>query len=161
MLTAAPEPSACIGRRACSVRPRCGFASARDEGAVRGEHARMHRSLVSVVAATALASCSSFAYDLTSVPFPVSASPAHDATLVREPFELSGKDVIWCHQLFGEAQPDIAAMLKERCGDCAGVANFRVSVAGSFHDWLLTHLSLGFVRMKTVTVRGEKLTKKA
>lgn len=121
----------------------------------------MLRSLVPTVALAVLASCSTFAYDLSTVPFPVSASPATDPGLAREPFELSGKDVIWCHQLFGEDQPDVAQMLKERCSDSAGVANFRVSVAGTFHDWLLTHLSLGFVRMKTVTVRGEKLTKKA
>lgn len=117
----------------------------------------MRSSLVSLVALTA--SCSSFAYDLASVPFPVSASPATDPQLVREPFELSGKDVIWCHQLFGEAVPDVAAMVTAHGGDCVGVANFRVSVAGTFHDWLLTHLTLGFVRMKTVTVRGERLRK--
>ena len=72
-----------------------------------------------------------------------------------------GKDVIWVHGLFGEDQPDVAQLVREQCGDCAGVANFRVSVAGSFHDWLLTHLTLGFVRLKTVTIRGEKLTRKA
>lgn len=108
-----------------------------------------------------LGSCSSFAYDLSSLPFPVAATPATDPNVAREPFELRGKDVIWVHGLFGESQPDVAQLVREQCGDCAGVANFRVSVAGSFHDWLLTHLTLGFVRLKTVTIRGEKLTRKA
>jgi len=119
------------------------------------------RHLLSLACTAALAGCSSFAYDLSSLPFPVTATPAADPAIVREPFECRAADVIWCHQLFGESQPDVAALLRAHCGDCAGVANFRVTVAGTFHDWLVTHLTLGFVRMKTVTVRGEKLAKKA
>ena len=111
--------------------------------------------------AAALASCSSVTYDLATVPFPVSASPVTTPGLAHEAFELQGKSVLWVHGLCGADQPDIAALVQTACGPCEGVANFRVSVAGSFHDWLLTHLSLGFVRMKTVTIRGEKLTRKA
>jgi len=38
------------------------------------------------------------------------------------------------------------------------VANFRVQVAASLHDWVITHLTLGIVRLKTVTIRGERLS---
>lgn len=120
----------------------------------------MPKSHLSLLAATALlAGCSSFSYDLTSVPFPVSASPITTPGLAHESFEIQAKDTLWVHGLFGESIPDVAQLVRERCGGCEGVANFRVSVAGSFHDWLLTHLSLGFLRFKTVTIRGEKLTK--
>jgi len=37
------------------------------------------------------------------------------------------------------------------------VANFRVEVAATGHDWLLTHLTLGLVRIKTVSIRGDRL----
>ena len=107
-----------------------------------------------------LATFAAASFDLASVPFPVSASPA-PLGVATQSFTTAGKSVLWVHGLFGEDQPDVAQLVREQCGDCAGVANFRVSVAGSFHDWLLTHLTLGFVRMKTVTIRGEKLTRKA
>ena len=41
------------------------------------------------------------------------------------------------------------------------VAEFRASAQTSFHDWLVTHLTLGFVRMKTVTVTGKCVKKGA
>lgn len=123
---------------------------------------RCHRrSLLALPLAAALAGCSTFSYDLSQLPYPVTATPSTAPGLVHEPFELRDKDTIWVHQLFGESSPDVAAMLKQHCGDCAGVANFRVVVAGNLHDWLLTHLTLGLIRMKTVTIRGEKLVKKA
>jgi hypothetical protein len=126
----------------------------------RCDHARMRNSHISLFAFVALLTgCSNFSYDLASVPFPVSASPVTTAGLTHEPFELQAKDVLWVHGLLGESQPDVARMVQEGCGGCVGIANFRVSVAGSFHDWLLTHLTLGFIRPKTVTIRGEKLTK--
>ena len=106
-----------------------------------------------------LASCSSISYDLKNVPFPVSASPASDESAEREPFEITGKSVMWVHGLFGESQPDVASLLREHCGECDGVAEFRVEVGTSGHDWFMTHLTLSLVRMKTVTIRGEKLTR--
>jgi hypothetical protein len=102
------------------------------------------------------AACSSLRYDLGAVPFPVSAQPA-PAGAASEPFSVTGKSVLWVHGLLGEDQADVAALLREACGDCAGVANFRASAGAGFHDWLLTHLSLGLVRIKTVTVSGERL----
>ena len=119
----------------------------------------MLRSLGVVSALSLLASCSSLSYDLASVPFPVSASPA-PAPATTEPFVATGKAVLWVHGLFGQSQPDVAALVREACGPCEGVAAFRVASAASFHDWLLTHLSLGFVRMKTVTISGQKVTKR-
>ena len=61
--------------------------------------------------------------------------------------------------LAGKDQPDVGALLREHCKDSVGVSDFRVSMGASFHDWLLTHLTLGFVRMKTVRVTGKKLTR--
>jgi len=100
--------------------------------------------------------CSSLRYDLASVPFPVSAQPAA-AGAASERFEATGKSVLWVHGLFGDSQADVAALLQEACGPRAGVANFRAAATTSFHDWLVTHLTLGLVRMKTVTVSGDSL----
>ena len=103
------------------------------------------------------AGCSSLRYDLTPVPFPVSASPAPMDAKV-EVFETTRKSVLWVHGLFGESNPDVAEVVRISAEPCLGVANFRVTVAASFHDWLVTHLTLGFVRMKTVTVTGERMS---
>ncbi len=102
------------------------------------------------------AACSSLRYDLASVPFPVSASPA-PLGVATQSFTTAGKSVLWVHGLFGDSQPDVAALVRDACGECAGVANFRATAGASFHDWLVTHLTLGLVRMKTVTVAGDKL----
>ena len=107
-----------------------------------------------------LAGCSSLAYDLSTVPFPVSASPTVDESAEREPFEIRSKSVLWAHGLFGTDQPDVASLLREHCGACDGVAEFRVEVGASGHDWFLTHLTLGLMRLKTVTIRGQKLTRR-
>ena len=103
-----------------------------------------------------LAACSSLHYDLGPVPFPVSARPA-DPGIASEAFEVTGKSVLWVHGLLGTSDADVAALLQEAGGDCGGVANFRAAASASFHDWLVTHLTLGLVRMKTVTVSGERL----
>lgn len=100
--------------------------------------------------------CSSLRYDLASVPFAVSASPAAGGA-ATEPFTITGKSVLWVHGLFGESEADVAALVQEACGPCAGVVNFRASAGASFHDWLATHLSLGLVRMKTVTITGDRV----
>ncbi|MCA8973647.1 MAG: hypothetical protein KDC98_02950 [Planctomycetes bacterium] len=119
----------------------------------------MRRSAIPMsLLAGVLAGCSSLSYDLSRVPFAVSASPAAPG-VSTEPFELRGKSVLWVHGLFGADQPDVAALLCEACGDCGGVADFRVEVGASGHDWLLTHLTLGLVRLKTVTIRGARLEK--
>lgn len=125
--------------------------------ACKGQHGRMLRATL-LLAAGLCAGCSSFAYDLSDLPYPVTATPNRSPELHGEPFALSAKDVLWVHGLFGESIPDVAALLREQCGECAGIADLRVGVAGTFHDWLATHLSLGFVRMKTVTIRGTRLT---
>lgn len=103
------------------------------------------------------ASCGTLTYDLSDVPFPVSARPNPDRE--SEEFELTGKSVLWVHGMAGKDQPDVGAMLREHCDGSYGVSDFRVTVGASFHDWLLTHLSLGFVRMKTVRVTGRKITR--
>jgi len=105
-----------------------------------------------------LAGCGSFAYDLASLPFPVLASPNTDPALQAEPFERRGKHTLYLHGLLGETQPEVAAVVREAVGDAEGVANFRVQVAASLHDWVITHLTLGIARLKTVTIRGERLS---
>lgn len=103
-----------------------------------------------------LAGCGALSYDLSAVPFDVSARPGAGADAGEE-FTMTGKSVLWIHGLAGKDQPDVGALLRERCGDdCSGVTDFRVAVGASFHDWLLTHLTLGLVRMKTVTVSGRR-----
>ena len=118
----------------------------------------MPKASLLVAATGLLAGCSSLRYDLASVPFPVSASPA-PPNAVAEPFTATGKSVLWVHGLFGESQADVAGLLREACGSCEGVADFRASSAPTFHDWLVTHLTLGFVRMKTITITGRRIAK--
>lgn len=115
---------------------------------------RVHR--LALFAFCLTAACSSLRYDLGAVPFPVSASPAA-AGAATEPFSVTGKSVLWVHGLFGDDQADVAGMVREACGSCRGVANFRAAAGAGFHDWLITHLTLGLVRIKTVTVSGDKL----
>jgi hypothetical protein len=122
------------------------------------EHARMRELPLAVAVTALLAGCTSLHYDLASVPFPVSASPA-PPNAVAEPFTATGKYVLWVHGLFGEDQADVAALLRDACPSCDGVAEFRASAATSFHDWLVTHLTLGFVRMKTITITGRRIAK--
>lgn len=105
------------------------------------------------------AGCSTFTYNLAGVGFPVSAKPAGEGAATK-PIELGGKTVLWLHGLGGSSQPDVAALLKEHCGaECAGVAEFRAEASTSFHDWLVTHLTLGFIRMKTVSITGQELVR--
>ncbi len=106
----------------------------------------------------AASGCMSLQYDLGAIPFSVSAQPAPKGART-EPFVTTGKSVLWVHGLLGDSQANVAALVKEAGGDCTGIANFRVASAASFHDWFLTHLTLGLVRMKTVTVSGERIVR--
>ncbi len=109
---------------------------------------------LTLVAATA--ACATVRYDLAGVPFPVSATPVR-ADADGDRFVLQDKYVLWLHGAAGESQPDIAGELLANCLPCAGIADFRVDTSTSFHDWLVTHVTLGLVRMKTVTVTGLRL----
>lgn len=113
---------------------------------------------VALAALLLLTGCGSFAYDLASLPYPVLAGPNTDPTLASEPFELRGKHTLYLHGWLGETQPAVDTLVREAVGDARGVANFRVQVAASLHDWVITHLTLGIVRLKTVTIRGERLS---
>lgn len=98
--------------------------------------------------------CGTLQYDLSSVPVPVSAKPAAPG-VAFDPLELDAKSVLWVHGLFGDSQPDVAKMVADAAQGYDRIAGFRVRQAGGFHDWLLTHLSLTLVRMKTVTIEGQ------
>jgi len=101
------------------------------------------------------ASCVSLDYDLSSVPVPVSAKPADPGEGEIEPFRIDARNVLWADGLFGHKAPDVAALVGERARGYDRIADFRVSQETNFHQWLLTHLSLSLVRMKTVVIRGE------
>lgn len=106
-----------------------------------------------------LGACHSLTFRLDDVPFPVSASPAGSFAGKVEPFSISAHSVLWVHGLLGQSKPDVAALLRETCGNCDGVVDFRVSAGTSVHDWIVTHLTLGFVRSKSITISGERLVK--
>ena len=121
-----------------------------------GQHAAMMRRSLATLALLALTSCSSLQYDLEGLPFPVSASPVTGAR-GAEYFEIKAKHTLWVHGLLGDSQPDVRQLLVDNCLPCAGVADFRVTSSANFFDWLGSHLSLGFVRLKTVKITGVRL----
>ncbi len=91
-------------------------------------------------------------YDLSTVPVPVSAKPAKGPA---EPFEIEARRVLRAHGLFGRKTPDVAALLREESEGYDRVAGLRVCQESNFHQWLLTHLTLSLVRMRTVVIEGE------
>jgi hypothetical protein len=99
--------------------------------------------------------CVTVDYDLSTVPVPVSAKPAEPGTLEAVPFRIEARNVLWFDGLFGRSTPDVAALVMEEARGYDRIADFRVSNETSFHQWLLTHLSLTLVRMKTVVIRGQ------
>lgn len=104
-----------------------------------------------VLAATLLATgCVSLDYDLSSIPAEVSAKPGDG-----EAFRIETKNVLWLHGLFGHEQPDVAALLAERTAGAERITDFRVRQTSNIHQWLLTHLSLTLVRMRTVVIEGK------
>ena len=104
--------------------------------------------VLSLLFATA---CSSMRYDLDEVPCPVraDAGPAGGT-----PFAAKSKYVIYVHGLLGEKQPPVGELVAAACNGAKEVTDFRVSANPNLWDWLGTHLSLGFVRLKTVRVSG-------
>lgn len=101
------------------------------------------------------AGCSNLQYELTGLPFEVSALPAAAGT-GGERFELRDSHVLWGYGLFGESQPDVAGLLRTECSSTAAVTDFRVIESTPLHAWLATHLTLGLVRHKVVTITGTK-----
>jgi len=117
---------------------------------------RLPRSLsLAALLAAASAACVSLDYDLSSVEVPISAKPAAPGDGPAEPFRLEARNVLWFHGLFGHEQPDVAAMVERVARDGKRIAGFRVEQTSNVHQWLLTHLSLTLVRMRTVVVSGE------
>ena len=101
------------------------------------------------------AACVSFDYDLSSVPVPVSAKPAEPGAREVVPLHVEQRNVLWFDGLFGHTAPDVAALVTEAARGYDRVTAFKVRHDTNFHQWLLTHLSLTLVRMKTVVITGE------
>jgi hypothetical protein len=101
------------------------------------------------------AGCLSIDYDLASVPLPISAKPAEPGQGQSEHFRIEARQMLWFDGLFGRSTPDVAALLSERAQGWDRIADFRVGQTTNIHQWLLTHLSLSLVRMKTVVIEGE------
>lgn len=97
--------------------------------------------------------CGSLKYDLSDLDFPLRAGPAPAGSTTR-PFALKSKSILWVHGLAGHRQPEVAEQIRALEPGPGGIANLRVTQGASFHDWLLTHLSLTLVRMKTVRIEG-------
>ena len=97
--------------------------------------------------------CSSMHYDLDGVRVPVRADAAEGSA--GEPFVLESKYVMYVHGLLGHKQPKVAELMQAHCEGASSVTEFRVSATTSLWDWLGTHLSLGFVRLKTVRIHGK------
>jgi hypothetical protein len=99
--------------------------------------------------------CVTVEYDLSSVPLPISAKPAEPGSAEAVPFRIEARNVLWLDGLFGRRTPDVAALVAEAARGHDRITDFRVSQETNFHQWLLTHLTLSLVRMKTVVIRGE------
>ena len=99
--------------------------------------------------------CVSLDYDLSSVPVPISAKPAEPGAGEVEPFTIEGKNILWLDGLAGRSQPDVAALVAERAKGWDRIAGFRVTQKSGFHHWLVAHLSLTLVRMRTVVIEGQ------
>jgi hypothetical protein len=119
-------------------------------GQRRRDDTGMHKRTAAFALLLAMTSCSSMRYDLEGVGIPVHANAYGEG----EDFVLKSKYVMYVHGLLGEKQPMVAEILKQHCGDAMAVTNFRVSAGANLWDWLGTHLSLGLIRLKTVTIRG-------
>lgn len=101
------------------------------------------------------AGCLSLDYDLSKVSVPISAKPAEAGQGEVVPFRIEARNMLYFDGLFGRSTPDVAALVSEEAQGYDRIADFRVSQETNFHQWLLTHLSLSLVRMKTVVIRGQ------
>jgi hypothetical protein len=99
--------------------------------------------------------CYSLEYDLSSIAIPISAKPDPTKGGTRSEFRIETKAIHWVHGLFGTSNPDVVALVQDISKGYDSISDFRVSVGGGFHDWLITHLSGTLVRMKTVVIEGE------
>ena len=117
------------------------------------------RNLLPVLAALLLAltgvACVSLDYDLSSIPMPVSAKPAEPGAGEIEPFTIEATNVLWVHGVFGRSSPDVTALLLQEAQGYDRIAGFRVKQESKFSHWLITHLSLTLIRMRTVVIEGQ------
>ena len=104
-----------------------------------------------------LTACLSVDYDLSGVTMPISAKPAEPGAAEVVPFRVEARQVLWFDGLFGRSTPDVAALVREAGHGYDRLASFRVSQETNIHQWLLTHLTLSLVRMKTVVIEGERV----
>ena len=99
--------------------------------------------------------CLSVDYDLSGVAMPISAKPAEPGAAEVVPFRVEARQVLWFDGLFGRSTPDVAELVREAGHGYDRLASFRVRQETNIHQWLLTHLTLSLVRMKTVVIEGE------
>jgi len=115
----------------------------------------MQKRLSCLIVLLLSVSCASLDYDLAGVPLPISAKPAEPGASSVEEFRIEEKNILWIHGLLGQSQPDVVELLNERAQGYDRIAGLRISQGPSFHDWLLTHLSLSLIRMKNVVIEGQ------
>lgn len=116
---------------------------------------RISSRVLTLLLALLISGCVSLDYDLTSIPIPISAKPADASAGEVEDFEIEAKNVLYFHGLFGHEQPDVTALLAAEATGYDRIAGLRVSQSSNFSQWLLTHLSLTLIRMRTVVIEGQ------
>jgi len=112
--------------------------------------------LLLTLSALAAGGCMSLDYDLAAVPIPISAQPAGEG-VPTEPITIEATHVLYAHGLLGEREPDVAWMINLPSNGYSRITGFRLTHGATFHDWLLTHLSLTLLRFKSITIEMERV----
>ena len=76
------------------------------------------RAIAAAIAFGLLAGCSSLEYDLSRVPFEISAKPA---AAPAGTFRLEEKSILWAHGLFGQSNPDVTALVRAAAKGHGGI----------------------------------------
>jgi len=115
----------------------------------------LDRLVLSLLVVLPFSGCLGLDYELSSVPIPISAKPAEPGSGEITSFRIEERNVLWLDGLFGHSAPDVAALVEAQAAGFDRIADFRVSQETNIHQWLLTHLTLSLVRMKTVVISGQ------
>lgn len=96
-----------------------------------------------------------WAASLSPEPTASRSTTAADPTRTRSSRSPSRRWTLWAHGAFGHTPPDVAALLADEARGYDRVAGLRVEQRSGFHQWLVAHLSLTLVRMRTVVIEGQ------